>query len=259
VGGDRPVSGADLGKTKFSRKTTLTVTHTEADKGFSARGGAIFAFTRPERFTILWVTEDSMPTVKTTTKKAAKTAVPRAAKKVTLGDLSAIVADIGKAHQETEKGLQKLKKTVEETSRQLGDLGNKFGDIAEQMLTPALVEKFEKLTFPFTTISRNIRRKNKEHGLSMELDALLENGTKAMVVEVKSKLKKEYVDDFVEKMEIVRRFADLDGNTRQFYGAMGAMTADEKTVKYALDKGFYMIMPSGEDVKITEPVSEKAW
>jgi hypothetical protein len=36
VGGEKPASGADLGKTKFSRKTTLTVTHTEADKGKTA-------------------------------------------------------------------------------------------------------------------------------------------------------------------------------------------------------------------------------
>jgi hypothetical protein len=33
VGGEKPAAGADLGKTKFSRKTTLTVAHTEADKG----------------------------------------------------------------------------------------------------------------------------------------------------------------------------------------------------------------------------------
>jgi hypothetical protein len=32
VGGEKPASGADLPKTKFSRRTTLMVTHTEADK-----------------------------------------------------------------------------------------------------------------------------------------------------------------------------------------------------------------------------------
>ena len=32
-GGTRPVSGADLPKSKFSRKTTLVVQHTEGDKG----------------------------------------------------------------------------------------------------------------------------------------------------------------------------------------------------------------------------------
>jgi hypothetical protein len=57
----------------------------------------------------------------------------------------------------------------------------------------------------------------------------------------------------------VKKSADLKGNTRQFYGALAAMTADDTVIQYALSKGFYMIMPSGEDVKITKPVSEKVW
>jgi hypothetical protein len=36
VGGESPVSGADLPKTKFTRKPTLIVTHSEADKGKTA-------------------------------------------------------------------------------------------------------------------------------------------------------------------------------------------------------------------------------
>jgi hypothetical protein len=55
-----------------------------------------------------------------------------------------------------------------------------------------------------------------------------------MVVEVKSKLNKEYVNNFIEKMEKVRRFADLKSDTRQFYGALAAMTADDTVIKYAL-------------------------
>jgi hypothetical protein len=33
VGGEQPASGADLPKSKFTRKTTCVVQHTEADKG----------------------------------------------------------------------------------------------------------------------------------------------------------------------------------------------------------------------------------
>ena len=46
-----------------------------------------------------------MPIVKTTAKTAAKAAAKKPAKKVTLDDLLTIVADIGKAHKETEKTL----------------------------------------------------------------------------------------------------------------------------------------------------------
>jgi hypothetical protein len=36
VGGEKPASGEDLPKTKFSRKTICIVTHTEADKAKTA-------------------------------------------------------------------------------------------------------------------------------------------------------------------------------------------------------------------------------
>ncbi|MDR2393479.1 MAG: hypothetical protein LBD93_04905 [Treponema sp.] len=36
VGGEKPASGEDLPKSKFSRKTTLTVAHTETDKAKTA-------------------------------------------------------------------------------------------------------------------------------------------------------------------------------------------------------------------------------
>jgi hypothetical protein len=75
-------------------------------------------------------------------------------------------------------------------------------------------------------------------------------------VEVKAKLDKADVDEQIGRMEKVRRYADMDGDSRQFYAAMAAMTATDKVIEYALAKGFYLIMPSGEDVKITRPTSE---
>jgi hypothetical protein len=90
----------------------------------------------------------------------------------------------------------------------------------------------------------------------MEFDALLENGTQAMVVEVKAKLDKNDVDEQISRMEKVRRYADLYKDSRQFYCAMAAMAAKKEVIKYALEKGFYLIMPSGDDVKITAPAHE---
>ncbi|MDR0638637.1 MAG: hypothetical protein LBG27_07035 [Spirochaetaceae bacterium] len=109
-------------------------------------------------------------------------------------------------------------------------------------------------------MSRNVKRKNKSHNLSMELYALLENDKQAMVVEVKAKLDKADIDEQISRMEKVRRYVSLCGDTRQFYCAIAAMTASEEMTAYALSMGFYLIMPSGEDVKITKPTSEpRVW
>jgi hypothetical protein len=77
-----------------------------------------------------------------------------------------------------------------------------------------------------------------------------------MIVEVKSKLDKADIDEQIRRMEKVRRYADLKGDTRQFYCAMAALTAPGEVIAYALSNGFYLIMPSGEDVVVTKPASE---
>ncbi|MDR0636901.1 MAG: hypothetical protein LBF87_07465 [Treponema sp.] len=48
VGGVKPASGADLSKVKFSRKPTLVVTHTEADKGQAAYYASCYENSRGE-------------------------------------------------------------------------------------------------------------------------------------------------------------------------------------------------------------------
>jgi hypothetical protein len=202
-----------------------------------------------------------MPAIKTTAKKAATLKpTPKTVKKVTLEDVWRTIDEVAKAHKETEKAQEETQKALKETQRIVGDLGNRFGDLAERTLLPDLVDQFERFGFAFGKLSHNVKWKKKEYKLAMELDALLENGKQAMVVEVKAKLDKADVDEQIERMEKVRRYADLDGDTRQFFAAMAAMTAGDRAIEYALAKGFYLIMPSGEDVKITKPTSEpRVW
>jgi len=183
-----------------------------------------------------------MSVARATPKKNAKSAKKTVSKKVTIDDVWAIIAEVGKAQKETQ--------------RIVGDLGNRFGDIAEHFLTPGLRGKFEKFGFAFGKLNRNTEWENEEHNLSMEFDALLENGTQAMVVEVKAKLDKNDIDEQIRRMEKVRRYADLHGDARQFYCAMATMVAKKEVIKYALENGFFLIMPSGEEVKITAPASK---
>jgi hypothetical protein len=58
--------------------------------------------------------------------------------------------------------------------------------------------------------------------------SLAENGAQAMVVEAKAKLDKADIDEQIIRMEKVRRYADLRGDTRQFYCAMATMAAKKQ-------------------------------
>jgi hypothetical protein len=190
-----------------------------------------------------------MPVAKAAKKpaKPAKKSAPKTAKKVTLDD---------EWFERFQKGMDEIREAHKETEKALGRLSNKMGDMAEYTLLPNLPEKFKKFGFTFQVINRNRKIADDEHGIHAELDAFLENGSQAMAVEVKTTLRHEDVDDHVRRMEKIRQYADLHKDTRQFFGAMAATVIDEDAKRYALKQGFYIIEPSGEDVKITPPASK---
>jgi hypothetical protein len=219
------------------------------------------------------------------TKTAAKKPVKKAAKRVTQEDIEVNFDRIQKTHEEFQKEFYKSLDDSEKTRKEfqkafykslddsekarkeaeneiykaLGGLSNTIGKMSESMLIPSLVEKFKKLGFAFEISNRHRKIENAEHKIYTEIHAFLENDTHAIAVEVKTTLRRDEIDWHVERMEKIRRHADLRNDKRQFLGAMAATVVDDDTRRYALKQGFYIIEPSGEDVKIIEPASAKVW
>jgi hypothetical protein len=198
-----------------------------------------------------------MPVSKVTVKQSAKAPAPKKARKVTLDDVLNTIDQIGKALKETQEAHKETEKTL---NKVIGDLGNKLGNMAEYTLVPNLPDKMQAYGFSFTKISRNIKMNDYIQDIHAEIDVLLENGKQAMVVEVKVTLRPEDVKDHSERMEKIRRYADLHGDQRELYGALAGTVVDETIKKHALRQGFYVIEPSGEDVLVTKPISRpKVW
>jgi hypothetical protein len=81
-----------------------------------------------------------------------------------------------------------------------------------------------------------------------------------MIVEVKSKPSLDDVKDHIERMETVRRHADLHGDKRKFLGAVAGMVIKKNVQDFILKTGFYLIEPSGETFTITPPIgAPKEW
>ena len=138
------------------------------------------------------------------------------------------------------------------TDKRVGELSNRFGDMVEYMVLPNLLTKFEELDFTFTKANRT-EIKDKEHAIFMEIDALLENGDKVMAVEIKTKPSINDIDYHIEHMEKLRIYADLHNDKRIYLGAIAGVVFSDSEKIYALKKGLYVIEPSGETFKITEP------
>jgi hypothetical protein len=74
-----------------------------------------------------------------------------------------------------------------------------------------------------------------------------------MIVEIKSKPNIDDINDHIERMEKLRRYADLHGDKRKYLGAIAGVVFGDSEKTYALKKGFYVIEPSGDTFNIIEP------
>ena len=111
--------------------------------------------------------------------------------------------------REWEKVKKDLAKQMKETDKKIGDLGDRFGEMIEHMVMPALVKKFRELGFVFTKAYPEAEYKDVANNIITEVDITLENGDKVMLVEVKSKPSTDDITGHIERMEIVRTRARL--------------------------------------------------
>jgi hypothetical protein len=200
--------------------------------------------------------------VKTAVKKNTKTAkkpVKKPAKRITQADIEANFEKIQKSQdeawaaiRETQQAHKETEKAIRETQKNIGGLNNTLGSIVEHLLTPGLPQKFKKLGYHFNRIATY----KFAEGVYAQIDGMLENGNQAIAVEVKTTLRQADIDDHLNRMEKIRKYADEQGDKRQFMGAMAATITDKSTREYALKKGLFVIEPSGEDVKVTKPETE---
>jgi len=160
--------------------------------------------------------------------------------------------------------LQEIAERQKETDRilnkKIGALTNLFGDVTEHMLAPDLCDKFREFGFDFPRANPNVVIDDKTNNISLEIDIMLENGDKAMLVEVKTKLTADRVVKHIERLEKMRRYADLRGDRRVFLGAVAGIVVTKETRDYALSQGLYLIEPAGDSFAIVPPVGNpKEW
>jgi hypothetical protein len=155
--------------------------------------------------------------------------------------------------------LMENREQMKETDRKIGELGNRFGELAEHLVAPSIKEKFNELDFHFDQTATDVKFDDPEtHKWIAEVDVFLENGEIAIAVEVKAKPKIEDVEGHVRRMEALRRYANQKNDKRQFQGAVAGAIMGENVRRYILKEGFYLIEQTGDTVRITIPEGFKA-
>jgi hypothetical protein len=167
-----------------------------------------------------------------------------------------LIKENAEQQKETER---QMKESAERLDKQLGRLGNRIGELVEHLVAPNTMEKFNELGYCFTKTGTNIKITDpKTKKADAEVDILLENGDIVIAMEVKSRPNTEDVNDHVQRMEVLRRYADNRQDNRRYQGAVAGALISKEVRRYILEKGFYVIEQTGDTVRINIPKGFKA-
>jgi hypothetical protein len=155
--------------------------------------------------------------------------------------------------QETREQIAATDRQMKETDKRVGELTNRFGDMVEHMVVPNLLAKFKDLNFTFEVAHKNTEIKDEKNSIFIEVDAFLQNGDKVMIVEIKATPAIKDVNDHIKRMEALRKYADLHKDSRAYLGAIAGVVMSDSVKTYALKKGFFVVIPSGDTFNIIKP------
>ena len=148
---------------------------------------------------------------------------------------------------ETRDRARQQDKTVNELSRNIGRLGNSLGAFAEGMVLPAAEALFTARGLDVRYVYPNAKSRLGDR--IMEIDILLVDGSEAVAIEVKNRLKVADVNEHLERLAdfklFFREYAD-----KHVIGAVAGLAIEESAGRYAYHKGLYVIGQRGDAVTI---------
>ena len=155
--------------------------------------------------------------------------------------------------KETDRQMKETDRQMKEFNKRFGDFTNRFGEIVEHMVAPNLRKEFAELGLVFPKANKETEIRDRPNNIALEIDIMLENGEKALLVEVKTKPTIEDVKDHVKRLDKMRTYADLHGDKRTFLGAIAGVVITDTVKAFTLKNGFYAAVPSGETFTIIQP------
>nr|NCQ84752.1 DUF3782 domain-containing protein [Microcystis aeruginosa W13-18] len=190
----------------------------------------------------------------------------------TADDVWKLLAELVEAQKETERCFQKTERRFQKTerrfqeterilkeqslktdrqitrlSKEIGNLGGKWGRFVENMVAPACETLFLNREIPVHQVSQRVRKRL--DGKTLEIDVLVTNENHVLVVEVKSSLSVDDVKELIKNLTEFRQFFP-EYNQKQLYGAVAGIEIEEGADKYAYRQGLFVLAQRGENVAI---------
>ncbi len=149
-----------------------------------------------------------------------------------------------------------LEKLVAAANAAVGSLTSRWGRFVEELVRPAVIKIFK---LKGIHLNHTFLRAADADG-TMEIDILGVNTTDAVLVECKSRLSQDDVDEFLEKLPRFKA-AFPEFAAYNIYGAVAGIEIDQGVDRRAYQKGLFVIKPSGDTVAIVndDRFQPKTW
>ena len=168
-------------------------------------------------------------------------------------ELRAMMAETDRKSAETDRQLAETAKLVKKTCKEMGGLGNTFGDVIEHLFAPGTRRLFRELGHQFDRVPLHGKKIREGGKLLAEIDLLMENEETVAAVEVKARVRVKDVTGHADRLETLRGWLDRRGDRRELIGAMAGAAFGEEERKAALEAGFYVMAQSGDTVLLDVP------
>jgi len=157
--------------------------------------------------------------------------------------------------QQTDKLLtEKFKETdmqFKETDRKIRELDRLFtsqwGKLVESLVEGDLIKLLKERDIQVESIV--LRRKGNKNGQNYEFGLIAINGTEMVIVEVKTTLRPDDIDEFNKKLWNAKTYMP-EYHDKIIYGAVAFITADGSSDRMAPNKGFFVIKATGSSSSI---------
>ena len=151
-----------------------------------------------------------------------------------------------------------LQREVKEVNKNIGRLTNRLGEFVEEAVRPSAVRLFRDRGIDIHEVQQNVSAKR--DGEALEIDLLVVNNEDVVVIECKSNLSIDDVNEQLERLEKVKRLLPRYKDCR-ILGAVAGMVIPDNVATYAIRKGLYVIGQSGEHLELRNDISfaAKVW
>ena len=146
------------------------------------------------------------------------------------------------ALQQEKTDLQ-MKETDKKLNKMVGDLGNQWGVLGENLVSGNLAKRLKEKNIQVERVATNLKDKRGE------FDIIAINGKEVVVVEVKCTLDPSDVDKFEKKIINFKDWWPSFAGNKTIYGAMAFLMGENNKAKERAEKrGFFVISATGDVV-----------